>query len=189
MMISEIVYSKYSQAMFDIAIDLDQLEPIGRELCFIRDTLQLNQALRQFLVHPRVPQRSKKHVIHEIFSDDLSPMVLQFLYVIIDRGREAALIPAINGFIALSREARNVALAKVRITRPLAAAEKQKLVAGLERLTGKKIEPSYYVDSSLIGGMVIQIGDRLIDGSLSRQLKNMEYTLLQADVTNEVTDE
>ena len=56
-------------------------------------------------------------------------------------------------------------------------------------MTGKKIEPLYYIDPSIIGGMVIQIGDRLIDGSLARQLRDMQQSLLQAGVTNGVTDE
>ena len=56
-------------------------------------------------------------------------------------------------------------------------------------MTGQNIEPLYYVDPSLIGGMVIQIGDKLIDGSLRRQLRDMQHKLLQADVKNGVTDE
>lgn len=56
-------------------------------------------------------------------------------------------------------------------------------------MTGQHIEPLYYVDPSLIGGMVIQIGDKLIDGSLRRRLRDMQHKLLQADVTNGVTDE
>ena len=67
--------------------------------------------------------------------------------------------------------------------------EETKLVASLEAMTGQHIEPLYYVDPSLIGGMVIQIGDKLIDGSLRRQLRDMQHKLLQADVTNGVTDE
>ena len=116
-------------------------------------------------------------------------MVLQFIYVMIDRRREAALLLAIDGFIDLARRAQHIEVAKVRIVKKLTAAEEAQLRVNLEKLTGKKIELLYYIDPSIIGGMVIQIGDRLIDGSLERQLHDMQHALLQNDVMNGVTDE
>lgn len=175
--------------MFDIAKEQNKLEEFGNELRTIRDTLQLNPDLRKFLEHPLVPSKSKKETIHQIFSDDVSPMVLQFLYVIIDRRREAAIMAAIDGYIDLYRSAQNIEVAKIHVVKELTAEEEAKLIAGLEKMTGKKIDPLYYIDPSIIGGVVIQIGDRLIDGSLERQLRDMKHTLLQADVVNEVTKE
>ena len=157
-MIPETIYSKYSQAMFDIASEQKKLTEFGTELKGVRDTFQENPDLWKFLNHPLVPPQSKKDTLAKIFKDSLSPIVLQFMYVMIDRRREAALLLAIDGFIDLARKAQH-------------------------------IEPLYYVDPSLIGGMVIQIGDKLIDGSLRRQLRDMQHKLLQADVTNGVTDE
>lgn len=188
-MIPETIYSKYSQAMFDIASEQDKLEDFGTDLKKVRDTFQENPDFWKFVNHPLVQPKSKKETIHQIFSDDVSPLVLQFMYVMIDRRREAALLAAIDGFIKLARQAQNIEVAKVRIVEKLTAEEEQKLLASLEAMTGKKIELLYYIDPSIIGGMVIQIGDRLIDGSLKRQIKDMEYKLLQTDVTNGVTDE
>lgn len=136
-----------------------------------------------------VPPQSKKDTLAKIFKDSLSPIVLQFMYVMIDRRREAALLLAIDGFIDLARKAQHIEVAKIRVVKPLSKEEETKLVASLEAMTGQHIEPLYYVDPSLIGGMVIQIGDKLIDGSLRRQLRDMQHKLLQADVTNGVTDE
>ena len=99
------------------------------------------------------------------------------------------MMAAIEGYITLARTAQNIEVARIRVVKPLTAEEETKLIAGLEQLTGKKIDPLYTVDPSILGGVVIQIGDRLIDGSLMRQLSDMKHTLLQADVTNEVTDE
>ena len=187
-MVPEIVYSKYSQAMFDIANEQQKIEQYGNELKTIRDTLQMNPDLRSFLLHPLVPDRSKKDTIRQIFAGDVSPIVLQFMYVMVDRRREAVLTAAIDGFIELSRAAQNIEVARIHVIKPLSAKEEAELVAGLEKMTGKKIDPLYYVDPSIIGGIVIRIGDRLIDGSLLRQLQDMEHALLQANVTNEVTD-
>ena len=188
-MIPEVVYSKYSQAMFDIATEQQKLDEYGRELKSVRDTLRENPELRKFLAHPLVPQAAKKDTIRQVFSFFLSPIVCQFLYVMVDRRREAAIAEAIEGFIDLSRAAQNIDIAKIRVVKPLSAEEEAKLVASLESMTGKKIEPLYYTDPSIIGGVVIQIGDQVIDGSLLRQLRNMKHSLLNVNVTNEVTDE
>lgn len=188
-MIPEVVYSKYSQAMFDIANEQHKLDKFGLELKGIRDTMQENADLQKFICHPLVQPSAKKDTLKKIFAGDVSPIVLQFLYVMIDRRREAAIVPAIDEFINLARTAQNIEVAKVRVVKPLTAAEEKKLVAGLEKMTGKKIEPLYYIDPSIIGGMVIRIGDRLIDGSLARQLHDMQQSLMKAGVTNGVTDE
>ncbi len=188
-MIPETIYSKYSQAMFDIASEQKKLEEFGTELKKVRDTFQENPDFWKFLNHPLVPPQSKKQTVKEVFADDVSPLVLQFIYVMIDRRREAALLLAIDGFIDLARRAQHIEVAKVRIVKKLTAAEETQLRVNLEKLTGKKIELLYYIDPSIIGGMVIQIGDRLIDGSLERQLHDMQHALLQNDVMNGVTDE
>lgn len=188
-MIPETIYSKYSQAMFDIASEQGKLAEFGTELKNVRDTLQENSEFWKFLNHPLVPPQSKKQTIKEVFADDVSPLVLQFMYVMIDRRRESALLLAIDGFIDLARRAQHIEVAKVRVVKALTAQEENQLRMNLEQLTGKKIELLYYVDPSIIGGMVIQIGDRLIDGSLKRQLHDMQHTLLQNDVMNGVTDE
>ena len=79
-------------------------------------------------------------------------------------------------------------MAKIRLIKPLTAEEEHTLVAKLEELTGKKIEPLYYIDPTILGGVVIRIGDQVIDGSLKRQIRNMEHSLLQGSAANEVTD-
>lgn len=87
-MIPEAVYSKYSQAMFDIAKEQHKMDEYGTELKAVRDTMQLNPELKKFIHHPLVPPQSKKETLHAIFADDVSPVVLQFLYVMIDRRRK-----------------------------------------------------------------------------------------------------
>ena len=188
-MIPEAVYSKYSQAMFDIAKEQKMLGPYEKELKAVRDVMQENPDLQKFICHPLVQPAAKKNTLKQIFADELSPLTLHFLYVMIDRRREGAMVPAIDRFIDLARAEQNIEVAKIRVVEPLSAEEEQKLVAGLEKMTGKKIEPLYYVDPSIIGGLVIQIGDRLIDGSLARQLRDMQAVLMKTDATNGVTDE
>ena len=136
-MIPEVVYSKYSQAMFDIAKEQGKLDIFGTELKAVRDAMQENPDLQKFICHPLIQPGVKKDTLQKIFAGDVEPLVLQFLYVMIDRRREAAIVPAIDGFIDLARAAQNIEVAKVRVVKALSAAEEEKLVAGLEKMTGQ----------------------------------------------------
>ena len=153
-MIPESVYSKYSQAMFDIAQSDNSLDTVLADMKTVRTVMRENENL----------------------------------YVMVDRRREAAITEAVENFIDLARAAQNIEVAKIRVIKPLTAEEETALVKKLETMTGKKIEPMYYTDPSILGGVVIQIGDQVIDGSLKRQIRNMEHALLQGSVANEVTD-
>lgn len=181
-MMEEIIANKYSQAIFDIACEQNALDEIGNELKSIQNMLHGTPELRMFVSHPLIPAEAKKETLEKLFAGSVQPIVLQFVYVMVDRHRESLLDEAITGFIRLSREKQHIEVAKVRVVQPLSPSEETNLVRNLEKLTGEKIEPVYIIDPSIIGGMVIQIGDRLIDGSLARQLKNMEATLLRSEV-------
>lgn len=187
-MVPEVIYSKYSQAMFDIAKEQHKLDDFGKQLKDVRDTFVQNPELKKFMGSPLIQAASKKAALKEIFAGSVEPLVLQFLFVMVDRKREIAITEAIDSFIKLARQAQHIEVAKIRVVKPLTKDEEKDLVAALERTTGKKIEPLYDIDPSIIGGIVVRIGDRLIDGSLLRQLQDMQYALLQSDVVNEVTD-
>ena len=188
MMIPESVYRKYSQAMFDIAQESQLLDTMIADMKVVRAVLKDNEELRKFLGNPLITAKAKKETLKAIFDTSVSALVCQFLYVMVDRRREAAITEAIEGFIDLAREAQHIDVAKISLIKPLTAEEEKMLVTKLEQVTGNKIEPLYSIDPSIIGGVVIKIGDRVIDGSLKRQIHNMERALLQGGVVNEVTD-
>ena len=169
-MIPESVYSKYSQAMFDIAQSDNSLDTVLADMKTVRTVMR------------------EKETLEKIFASSVSSIVCRFLYVMVDRRREAAITEAVENFIDLARAAQNIEVAKIRVIKPLTAEEETALVKKLETMTGKKIEPMYYMGPSILGGVVIQIGDQVIDGSLKRQIRNMEHALLQGSVANEVTD-
>ena len=179
-MIPESVYSKYSQALFDIAQSDNSLDTVLADMKTVRTVMRENENLRKFLGNPLVTAKAKKETLEKIFASSVSSIVCRFLYVMVDRRREAAITEAVENFIDLARAAQNIEVAKIRVIKPLTAEEETALV--------KKLEPMYYTDPSILGGVVIQIGDQVIDGSLKRQIRNMEHALLQGSVANEVTD-
>ncbi len=172
---------KYSAAMYAIACDMNALEEVEKELVNIGEIVQENNDLKSFLVHPMLTKDAKKEVVNKIFADSILPVVIQFFYVIIDRGRANLLPEIVEEYVRLSREGRNLEEAKVISAVPLSEEQEKQLIERLEGITGKNVFLTKSVDPSILGGMIVTIGDRMIDGSVTRQLKEMKATLLEYD--------
>ncbi len=180
---TNIVADKYSEAIFNLACEQHILEEMDADLSYVRSVLVEHKELQAFLGHPIVSAESKRSVLEKIFSNNIGKLALQFLYVMINRGREGYIVAAIDGYMAKSRESRNILEAIVRVVAPLQDAEREKLQQKIESLTGKQVELTFIVDPAILGGMIIQIGDKRIDASVARSLKEMEKSLLKDDMT------
>jgi F-type H+-transporting ATPase subunit delta len=100
-----------------------------------------------------------------------------FLNVIVDH-RRAGILPEIaEAYAARLNQRMGIAIASVTSAGELSAQEKTRLVQGLEKSTGKKIQAHYAVDAALLGGAVVRIGSVIYDGSVKEQLRRMESAL------------
>jgi F-type H+-transporting ATPase subunit delta len=127
-----------------------------------------------------VPPQAKKETLNRIFAEDLDGFVLNFLFLLIDKRREPALPAIISEYVRLANEARNIAEAEVFTAKELSQDQLEALAAKLSKGTGKNIVLKTTLDQALIGGIIVKIGDKLIDGSVGRQLKVMKAAPLTA---------
>ena len=104
-----------------------------------------------------------------------------FIYVMIKRGRHRYIAQAIAAFIQKSREARGILEATVTVAEPITAEVEASVQAKLREVTGKDVILSVRQDPSIMGGIVIQVGDKRIDGSVSRRLEELEKSLLRTN--------
>ena len=143
---------KYGRAIYEIAAEQNSLEKTGEELHLIADTITGNAELKQLLFHPLLAKDVKKDTLNKLFADKVQPVVLQFCYVVIDKDRFTDFLAMVDVY-----------------------------EAKLSEITGKKIVMKQKVDSALIGGFTVQVGDRLIDGSVARQLQTLKHIMKQRD--------
>lgn len=176
-----IVAKKYGRAIYEIALEQNSLEKTEEELTLISDTLAENAELKSFLNHPFLTKDAKKDTIQKLFADKVQPVVLQFCYVVIDRDRFELLPDMVRVYAALAHEGLGIEDALVTSAFPLTQEQAAALKAKLEEMTGKKIIMKQKVDSALIGGFTVQIGDQLIDGSIARQLQTLKAKIMQKD--------
>ena len=176
-----IVAKKYGRAIYEIAFEQKSLEQTEEELLFINAAIEKNAELKAFLNHPVLTKDAKKDTIQKLFADKVQPVVLQFCYLLIDRDRFDLLDKMVGVYRAFANEGMGVEEAFVTSALPLTKEQAESLKAKLSDMTGKKIVMKQKVDSALIGGFTVRIGDRLIDGSVARQLQTLKTKIMQRD--------
>jgi F-type H+-transporting ATPase subunit delta len=169
---------KYAQALYEIAAASSRLAEAEQQLRLIETTFSENTDLATFIYHPLVPAPAKKKTIVQVFSGELDEWVQNSLLLLIDKRRETALPAITHAYVQLANEARNIAEASVFTACELSPEHLNALTAKLSKITGKNIVLKTAIDRQLLGGVVVKIGDKLIDGSVAHQLKKLKTALV-----------
>ena len=177
----EIVADKYSSAMFELAQEQNKLDLMEEQLGYVAFVMDEQRELSSFLENPTVTEDAKIKLIGKIFESSLDKVALHFIYVMIKRGRDRYIKQTIAAFIKKSREARGILEATVTVAEPITADIEASVQAKLREVTGKDVILSVRQDPSIMGGIVIQVGDKRIDGSVSRRLQELEKSLLRTN--------
>jgi len=168
--------------LFAVAEGADLLDRVQQELHQLRDLMEEAPELRQVLEHPRMDESRKKELVARVLGDRVSELAIDFLSLLIDKKRADALVPAIEEFDRLLDEARGIQRAEVRSAVPLPDDLAGTLTLRLNELTGRQVILSRVVEPELIGGLVIHVAGRLIDGSIASHLDTVRDRLHQARV-------
>ena len=175
--------SRYAQAIFELASEKQALDVVERELILVANALTESKDLVTLLYHPQVPAEVKRDTVVRLFGSELTEYVRNFLFILFDRRRETLLQAIIMEFRTLANQAQNIIEAEVTSAMPLVADQEKGLAAKLSAVTGKNVVLKTVVDKGILGGIIVKIGDKLIDGSVERQLKVLQSALLKTEVT------
>jgi F-type H+-transporting ATPase subunit delta len=172
---------RYARAFFEIATEEKQIEPYYNELNQFASIVSQNQSLSDFLANPVFEQVSKKGVVDSVIAKlKLSGMTISFLRLLVDKKR----IDIINDIVICYRQLMDETLKKVSVNVKTAFALSDELRSSinssLEKAMGKTVEMTVEEDPTLLGGVVITVGDTLYDGSIKNQLNNMRNLLGEA---------
>ena len=120
------------------------------------------------------------HDLYELAGDKSFLVEAKFLLELAEKHREGALPAILREYVELAKEdKRNLLMADVTTALPLTASQEQALAEKLAAMTGKTIKIRQHVDSGILGGIVVRVGDKLLDGSLSHQLSVLQADLLK----------
>lgn len=174
---------KYAQAIYELAAQKDMLDIVEEQLTMVEKAVAGNKDLSLLLYHPLIPPAAKKDTITQIFGGELVEFVYKFLLLLVDKRRETVFPLIVREYVKLANEARNIIIAEVITALPPDDSQQAALIGRLNKLTGKKTVIRIKVDQRIIGGVIVKIGDKLIDGSVVRQLQMLKNALLQTEVT------
>ncbi|MBI3551076.1 MAG: ATP synthase F1 subunit delta [Elusimicrobia bacterium] len=169
-----VLASRYGKALFLAASAKDEESRVQADLLgATRAILDVMPVLR----HPRVLADEKKKKLSGALGGKVSPVTMRFLNLLIDKKR-FDLLPAVIAVLGkLIAEKNNTAKAVVRTARPLSAEVQNKLKQGLKEFSGKNVELDVKEDPELIGGLVVRLGDWVLDSSLRGQLRKLRETI------------
>lgn len=164
----------YATALFAVAKAEGTLESVEDELFRFSRTLQGNDELRSALTDDAVPASRRQQIIEDLLGGKATPTTTSLVSMVVGTGRASELTSIIDEMVRLSAREVNKEVAEVRSAIELTDDQKQRLAAALEKATGKTVEVKVYVDPSVLGGVVAQVGDTVIDGSVRHRLDQLK---------------
>jgi len=173
---------KYARALFEASDEQGSLDRVSLELSGVGKLEEADPAFLRFLVSPRVPTEHKLEFLRAVFAPRVAPMTLHFLELLIHKKRITILPEIVDAFDKLMEEHRNVLRAQVFTAVPLSPDAEGRLKSGLDRLTGKNVVLEKRIDPYVLGGVVVHLGNRILDGSLRNGLRILSETLHRAEV-------
>ena len=181
---AKLIEGSYGDALFELALERNALDSIAEQVDVLAQAFAENPELLKLLNHPKISKEEKISVIENVFKGRFSDDIVGFLVIIVEKDRGSEIAGIISYFQAKVREYKKIGVARVASAVELSAEQKSRVEEKLLQQTSyESFEVDYSVDASLIGGMVIRIGDRVVDSSIRTKLDNMTNNLRKVSLS------
>ncbi|MBK9179257.1 MAG: ATP synthase F1 subunit delta [Acidimicrobiales bacterium] len=167
----------YARAFVEVARAEGRLDDVVDELFRFARTLESSEALRDTLVDQLIPLERRQAIVEDLLGGRASDVTTSLVSFVVGAGRGRDLPAIADRVVALAAHERDQEVAEVRSAIPLSDDQRQRLADALSRATGKRIDVRVIVDPSVMGGLVAQVGDTVIDGSVRRRIDQLRELL------------
>jgi F-type H+-transporting ATPase subunit delta len=164
----------YASALLAVARTEGHLAEVEDELFRFARLLEGNDELRTTLTDAQLPVSRRQQIVEDLLGGRANPTTTALVSMVVGTGRSGALPAIIDELVKLSAAEGNREVAEVRSAVDLTDDQKQRLSAALEAKTGKKVELKVIIDPTVLGGLVAQVGDTVIDGSVKTRLQQLK---------------
>lgn len=168
---------EYGTALFAVGKEDGTLESLSEGLVTVGRAFDEHPPYRILLSTPNIPMKERTALLDEAFAASVAPTVLTFVKLLCEKGHIRSFEECKEAFDALVTEDRRTVVAKVTSAVALTDAEKATLIERLQAMDGRTVTAVYTVDASLLGGVVVEFDDRIIDGSLKRQIHRLKEVI------------
>jgi len=171
------IASRYAKSLIKLSSDQGSLEKVYEDIQLISDTAVQNPELVAMLKSPVIKADTKLSILKSIFKT-CSPLTIQFLEKVIDAKRENIMLEITHQFISFYNNIKGIAVASVTSAMPLGETSINKIKAYIsEKINKSQINLTLKVDPKIIGGLVINYEDKLLDMSIKSELHKLKQSL------------
>lgn len=168
---------RYAGALLGLASELKKADAVAVDMRLIHDWVKSTYDLKLFFESPIIDRIKKRKAIEAIFKGRIDELTERFLFMLVDKTREALIDSIAVEFGVLHDQSLGIANADLISAYELDEADKSKLQSKLEELTNKRVRISSSIDRTLVGGFLAQVADTVYDGSVRRQLEILKQQL------------
>lgn len=169
------IASRYAKSLLDLSKESNNLDTMLKDMKSLSAAVE-NRDLYLMLKSPIINAKKKKDIIQKIFGASFDKMSMGFMDIIVTKGRESYIPEIANEFVLQYNELKRISTAILTSATPLSADAlaniKAKLLAS--NITDESVEIETKVDPALLGGFIIQVGDKLYDASVAHKLETLK---------------
>lgn len=167
----------YARALYELAVVSDAVGPVDEGLGIIVETVRGSVELRDALADDAVPAEKKRAALWDLFAGTVAPEAVAVAGAVVERGHVDLLGDVSRTFREVAEKESGVVVADVTTAVPLTDSLRESIVGKLSSSLGRPVALRERVDEAIVGGVIIKIAGRVLDGSVSSQLDQMRVAL------------
>jgi F-type H+-transporting ATPase subunit delta len=175
--VAELITDRYATALFEVAKENNAVKNYEEQVKIIYDTLLKNPEFLQVLSDPKIILEEKYSLAEKVFEGKVYDELVGLFILLVRKNRQNYTLDILAQFLEMAQADAGILLATVTTAMPLKKEQLAQIKTNLEKSTKQTIDLVTVVDKDLIGGIVIQVGDKVVDGSVSGQLNTLSNKL------------
>jgi F-type H+-transporting ATPase subunit delta len=181
------VSNRYAKSLLDLALERGQLEPVNEDMRLVLETIRANRDLSILLRSPVVKTDKKQEILKAIFGGQIGVISTEFLNILTRKRREGELEGIAEAFVSQYKKHKQILTAVITTASGLDDKLRSQVMEVVKQSAGgKAIELVEKTDKALIGGFVLRIGDKQVDSSVLRQIRNLERNFSENPYISEI---
>ncbi len=174
---ADVIAERYSQALFDLAKEKNMLDKTEEDVLFIQSLMDTHPELYRYLQLPDVAIDRKKTAMEHILEGSVEKPMSGLIQLLIQKSRVAYLKEILEGYQELLRREKQQIQVKITSAAALSSEELSKIVKTLEQSLHKEILAETIIDPTVIGGVIVRVGDKVYDNSIRSSLERLSRHL------------
>ena len=168
---------EYGTALFMLACEENEKASYAEALEFIKNIFVEDPQYSELLSSPSIPLKERLSLIDQAFSDAVPEYVISYLKLLCEKGKMPYFMESVDEYNALLDASEHISNARITSAIELTKEEKQKLITKLELMEKGKVHAQYFVDETLLGGLIVEVDGKIMDGSLRHRLHEVKEVM------------